>query len=862
MRTPMFAPYLIFLFACSSESKDNPTDGTVVESIDEDGDGFLSDEDCDDSNSQINPNTPELCDGIDNNCDGNIDEDVLSTFYADSDEDGFGSPNISIEACSPSDGFVSIGTDCNDSDANTYPGAEELCDGVDNNCDDTIDEGLGELFYVDEDRDGFGDENQMVDTCQLDVGLSTIAGDCDDTNANISPIENEFCDDIDNNCDGNIDEDVTQRFYLDTDGDSFGSDDNFVDACEIPEGYVTMAGDCDDTESFAHPSAFEICDAIDNNCDGNIDESGAIGSIDFFEDYDGDGFGNANITVLSCTVPTGYTTNSDDCNDTDGLVSPDGTETCNQIDDNCDGTVDEEAIDASIWNIDYDSDGFGSSSYTVTQCTQPTGYVADSSDCDDTDGLIFPGAAESCNQIDDDCDGVIDNQATMNLNTYYEDTDEDGYGVETQTQEACTLPSGYAEQFGDCDDENSEAYPSSVELCNEIDDDCDGIVDESDATDAYFYYADIDLDGYGDDTNAIFGCAQPNGYVENNDDCNDASDSISPAATELCNSTDDDCNGIIDDPSALNYDTYYEDNDGDGFGSSISTNACSVPTGYSTNSDDCDDDNIAITPFSGCLSSCSDILDYGGFGATQSGNYSIDPDGYGFGLDPFLVSCDMTTDDGGWIKLEFANAGNDLVFSTNPDDSNNGIIRSGDQARYYQHLSSDGFDTGDFLHNANGVGGVSMTTFDINYYNTATGTNFTEDQLNAIRDMVTDLSEETKMIAGSVDDSCVYSGTIHSTDGMGHEVLISNGAGTDFILLTYGTQPDDEQDSFFVYHTSIQETTVENVYMGCGNDTPITHLEPEYLIPAQIQLGWNATNTSQWGGAAYYGSEQGFFLVR
>ena len=149
----MFAPYLMLMFACSSESKDNPTNGTVVESIDEDGDGFLSDEDCDDSNSQINPNTPEICDGIDNNCDGNIDEDVLSTFYADSDEDGFGSSNISIEACSASDGFVSIGTDCNDSDADTYPGAEELCDGLDNNCDYVIDEGLGEVFYVDEDRD-------------------------------------------------------------------------------------------------------------------------------------------------------------------------------------------------------------------------------------------------------------------------------------------------------------------------------------------------------------------------------------------------------------------------------------------------------------------------------------------------------------------------------------------------------------------------------------------------------------------------------------------------------------------------------------------------------------------------------------
>lgn len=155
-----------------------------------------------------------------------------------------------------------------------------------------------------------------------------------------------------------------------------------------------------------------------------------------------------------------------------------------------------------------------------------------------------------------------------------------------------------------------------------------------------------------------------------------------------------------------------------------------------------------------------------------------------------------------------------------------------------------------------------MTTFDITYYNAASGSDFTDDQLNAIRGMVTDLSENTKMIAGSVDDSCVIGGTQQSMDGMGHEIFISNGAGTDFILLTYGTQPSDEQDNFYVYHTSIQETTVENVYMGCGNDTPITHLDPDYLIPAQIQLGWNSTSTSQWGGAAYYGSEVGYFLVR
>ena len=854
----MLAPFLLLLFSCSTETEKDPSTGTIQENQDEDGDGFLDDEDCDDTNAQINPGTTELCDGIDNNCDGQIDEGVLSTYYADSDEDGFGSSSISIEACSGSDGFVDMGSDCDDADSNTYPGAQELCDGVDNNCDDIIDEGLGEVFYIDEDRDGFGDEAQTVETCQLDIGLSTIAGDCDDNNPNISPIENELCDEIDNNCDGSIDENVTQRFFLDVDGDSFGSNDNFIDSCEAPEGYVSISGDCDDTESFAHPSAFEICDAIDNNCDGNIDETGAIGSLNFYEDYDGDGFGNDSVSIQSCTVPTGYTETAGDCDDTNAQVFPSAPEQCNQIDDDCNGSIDEAgAIDASTWNIDYDGDGFGSTAYTLEACLQPIGYVASSSDCNDTDGLIFPGAQEICNQIDDDCDGSIDNQATANLYTFYEDSDGDGYGT-TQIQEACTLPSGYAELSGDCDDNNIDVSPASIEQCNQIDDDCDGVIDESDASDAQMFYVDIDLDGYGDDATFISSCTQPSGYVENNEDCNDANDNISPDGTEVCNSTDDDCNGVIDDSSSLPFSTYYEDNDGDGFGSSVSTFACTEPSGYSENDDDCDDTDGSINPYFGCLPSCFDIMQYG---ATQDGTYSIDPDGYGVGLDPFLVSCDMTTDGGGWIKLSFSNAGSDLIFSTNPDDSNNGIARAGDQARYYQHLSSDGFDGGDFLHNAVSVG-LNMTTIDISYYNSATGNNFSSAELNALRNMVTELSEETKMIAGAVDDSCYYGNTFHSTDGMGHEVYISDGDGANFILLTYGTQPDDEEDAFYIYHTSLQSTTTENVYMGCGNDTPTTHLDPNYLIPAQLQMGWNATNTSQWGGAAYWGSELGYFLVR
>ena len=308
--------------------------------VDADNDGYsLCDGDCDDNNSAVHPNATEICDGIDNNCDGNIDEGVTNTYYQDSDGDGYGNPNVAVQACSAPSGYVSDNTDCDDNNSAAHPNATEICDGIDNNCDGNTDEGVTNTYYQDSDADGYGNPSVAVQACSAPSGYVSNDADCNDGNSAIHPNATEICDGIDNNCDGNTDEGLINTYYQDSDEDGYGNPNVTVQGCSPPSGYVSNNTDCDDGNSAVHPNATEICDGIDNNCDGNTDE-GLINT--YYQDSDADGYGNPDVAVQACSAPSGYVSNNTDCDDTMFTVNPGINEdSSNGIDDNCNGIIDE-----------------------------------------------------------------------------------------------------------------------------------------------------------------------------------------------------------------------------------------------------------------------------------------------------------------------------------------------------------------------------------------------------------------------------------------------------------------------------------------------------------------------------------------
>ena len=180
--------------------------------VDQDGDGFGFEDDCDDNDAGVNSSIEEVCDGIDNNCDGQIDEGVTETFYADADGDGFGDSTITVDACEAPSGYVPVANDCDDTNMDIYPGAPEFCDGLDTNCDGSIDDGE-QTFFADNDGDGFGDANAPVTSCDESSDAVDNADDCDDSNADVNPDMEEICDGLDNDCNDMIDDGVTSTFY-------------------------------------------------------------------------------------------------------------------------------------------------------------------------------------------------------------------------------------------------------------------------------------------------------------------------------------------------------------------------------------------------------------------------------------------------------------------------------------------------------------------------------------------------------------------------------------------------------------------------------------------------------------------------
>ena len=627
---------------CDEDTNDEDADGCATWYEDADGDGYgdpssarctceaadthtlATGGDCDDATVSSYPGATEICDGADNACVGALDGDEI-----DDDGDGFVECTLDVAVADWSGSAISGGDDCLDSASSIYPGATEICDGADNDCDGSVPT-----------EEGDGDADGWVE-CALDVDLadwmgSTIDGgeDCDDADGGISPGTQETCDGVDDDCDGDTDEagaDGSSTWYLDADLDGYGDPDSTTLACDQPSGYVADNTDCDDTDASIYPSADEYCDAVDNDCDLSVDESGAVDASTWYVDTDGDGYGDATNTDVACSAPSGYVANDDDCNDASNSANPGGTEVCDSLDNNCDGTVDEDtAADASTWYDDSDSDGYGDAGSPNVACNQPSGTVSDDTDCDDTDSTVYPGADEYCDTVDDDCDGDVDESDAVDAATWYEDQDTDGYGDASSTSIACDQPSDFVADSTDCDDSDGATFPGADEYCDAMDNNCDGTVDEDTAVDASTWYPDDDGDGYGDSGSTDVACNQPSGFVSDSDDCDDSDAAIYPAANELCDSVDNDCDGQVDDDDpglsgALN--TFYADMDLDGYGdATTSASYCAEPSGYVSDDTDCDDGDADINP-----------------GATEIPQDGIDQDCDGTD-GPFVVA-DLAVDD-------------------------------------------------------------------------------------------------------------------------------------------------------------------------------------------------------------------------
>jgi hypothetical protein len=594
--------------------------------VDADGDGYPEEEDCDDGDPELRPDATEVCDGLDNDCDGLVDDaddslelGTASVFYADGDGDGFGDAGADTLACEQPEASVADATDCDDNDPAAYPGAEETAgDGIDQDCD-------GEDAILDADEDGF----------------SSIE-DCDDGDAAVNPGAPEVpADGLDNNCDG------VETCYVDGDGDGYGSSadsdgDGTPDSIPSADMYCDSVLesdnllDCNDSDADVNPDATDDdADGVDQNCDG----------YEYcYVDTDADGFGStftSPTTDVSCSA-AGFSSNSDDCNDTvpDGVSIYPGAEEVvgDGIDQDCDGADIAESIE------DGDSDGF----YNTVDCddedsfthpgaaeneSDPTACMTDAdgdgygdtnptasgaepgTDCDDQSLAIYPYATDIEDGIDNDCDGSVDNPVQGGTGT---DLDGDGWaeGLDCDDSDSDTFPGaaeneqdptlcmtdsdddGYgdsspgspdADPGTDCDDLNWSISPQAADLEDGIDNDCDGSVDNPGAGGGPGNGGQGDADGDGFDSTS---------------DCNDADASIFPGAEELPDGLDNDCNGQVDDGLV-------SDQDGDGFDSTL----------------DCDDGNPDVYPGNAASESvpgCYQDADADGYGDGSPGDPDVD----------------------------------------------------------------------------------------------------------------------------------------------------------------------------------------------------------------------------------------------
>ncbi|MBT3221161.1 MAG: hypothetical protein HN348_18930, partial [Proteobacteria bacterium] len=542
--------------------------------------------------------------------------------------------------------------DNEDTDGGGCVPTSEVCDGEDNNCSgdvDDVDELLLPHWYVDNDGDGWGSIHiEPVLACEASGYVDKI-GDCDDNDAARHPGISEECDDIDNDCDGAIDEELpTTILYFDADSDGAGNDDMEQTTChdaaaEYPAGFIETGGDCDDLDPKVSPTEPEVCNDKDDNCDGSIDEG--LPTSTFYVDSDGDGWGDeADQGSELCEGLPNYANKAEDCDDADPLVNPDAAEICDGEDNDCADGADDKSEHWYKYYYDGDQDNYAHMAMVQYGCLADAGFIeATEHDCDDDNDQINPGIAEeTCNEADDNCNGLIDED--LETTTYYTDNDGDGQGDESASFEWCvtSTPTGFSDNKKDCDDGDNTIYRGAPEICDGMINDCKGAgpaddgltvelwpdndgdgfgdseavaidgcvndypsyvannIDCDDSVEtvnvALPFWPDEDSDGFGNDSeDPTIRCDDGGKWAQNNLDCLDTDKATNPGAVEDCGPDDLDCDG---DPYNGDF-LRYVDGDGDGVGvydTGVLEFGC-IENGYSAVGGDCSDTDDAIHPY-------------------------------------------------------------------------------------------------------------------------------------------------------------------------------------------------------------------------------------------------------------------------
>ena len=430
------------------------------------------------------------------------------------------------------DGVTIDGGDCNDGDADRFPGNPEICDGKDNDCNAATND-VFNFYYHDVDGDGFGHGSFLTPGswatgCEAPTGFVSNNTDCNDSNRLVNPRAIELCtDSIDNNCNGTVSEGCV---CVNGAARSCGTTD--VGPCTFGT-QTCIRGAWGTCRGEVAPVAETCGGTVDLNCDGALPPACPVVDLDndgdgYFKDNDGNGLCPGSVDGVSC-----------DCDDARADVHPGTAEICGDgIDNDCNGGIDPDSLCRPVDPLTTDNDGDGYCEDT-TVCTD--GSLP--KDCDDTDPSIYPAAAEICGDgIDQDCTGA-DTACppacpAYKQKSYYLDADHDDFGTVNTSVLACTQPVGYVLYNTDCDDGDALKNPGMDEICGDgIDNDCDEKVDEGCAGDPH---VDDDHDSYCEDPVSCSDGSKPG-------DCNDANPLINPGSTENCgDGVDTNCDGIPD----------------------------------------------------------------------------------------------------------------------------------------------------------------------------------------------------------------------------------------------------------------------------------------------------------------------------